>query len=484
MSFIITVCGTTGVGKSNLAIQLAHAFPARIINADAMQVYAGLDIITNKVPPHHMHAVDHLLMGFKRPGEQYILGHWLRDAIALIDETHARNQIPIIVGGTSYWIQHLIFPNRLPTVPTTPQVPHDLIASLPPHLLTLYLSLPDHPPLAESDPDAAFLLHSLLTALDPAVAARWHWKDTRKVLRSLRVIAETGQRHSDIMIQQARDDATTKPRYRSLCFWLHADLPALEARLNTRVDSMVQQGLLDEVRTLKDLASTSDTDYTLGIYQSIGLALVPYLINDELSVLGFKEFNEYLSSPAPSVEAFNTAIENMKISTRQYAKRQLSWIRNKFLPAAYAANTNETNVPVYLLDATDLDDKWATNVQEPAVRIARDFLADRPIPDPLSLSPIARQMLTIAQRPPCLRPDCKAQTHLSTCTTHQDRPVMIEEGREWDAHRKTKVHRKLAVRAERPSQHHTRRDAKQSQQPDPGSASNTEDLDLTLIADT
>lgn len=93
---LIAICGTTGVGKSKLAIELAlslqlqtshstHGYNgARIINADAMQVYAGMDIITNKVPPEEQAGVEHLLMGFKKPGEQYVVGQWVRDAIQVV----------------------------------------------------------------------------------------------------------------------------------------------------------------------------------------------------------------------------------------------------------------------------------------------------------------------------------------------------------------------------------------------------------------
>lgn len=91
---LITICGTTGVGKSNLAIQLALSLSqsspsrrwkgARIINADAMQVYAGLDIITNKVPEAERQGIEHLLMGFKQPSEQYVVGQWVQDAIKAV----------------------------------------------------------------------------------------------------------------------------------------------------------------------------------------------------------------------------------------------------------------------------------------------------------------------------------------------------------------------------------------------------------------
>ncbi|KAG6910897.1 hypothetical protein DXG01_006580 [Tephrocybe rancida] len=421
------ICGTTGVGKSNLAIELALYLSrstrkdgwrgARIINADSMQVYRGMDIITNKVPDAERQGVEHLLMGFKSPGEQYVVGQWVQDALKEIDDTHKRNEIPIVVGGTSYWIQHLMFPNRLsveePTSTMTPsptmsQELADTVASLQPDLLALFNHLPEHPPIALADPDAAYKLHTVLSILDPPVANRWHWKDTRKVLRSLEVIKETGRRPSEIMVQQTNDLSASKPRFirrpyfnnefleinrfRTLCFWLHAEQAVLEQRLNKRVDNMIEQGLLSEIRTLREIAAAADsssstpgdakTDYTLGIYQSIG----------------YKEFHDYLSSPEPSGKAFSTAVEHMKLSTRQYAKRQVSWIRNKLLPAVYTANADKTLVPTYLLDATLMGENWNTNVRDLGIKLTEGFLTERELPDPLCLSENATKMMSIDRK--------------------------------------------------------------------------------------
>lgn len=134
-----------------------------------------------------------------------------------IDDTHKRNEIPIVVGGTSYWIQHLIFPNRLAqtsitNASTLTQELADIVASLPPHLFSLFQELPAQPPSATIHPDDALNLHTLLSNLDPPVANRWHWRDTRKVLRSLGVIKESGRRASDMIFDQTKDLAASKPR--------------------------------------------------------------------------------------------------------------------------------------------------------------------------------------------------------------------------------------------------------------------------------
>ncbi|PPQ63174.1 hypothetical protein CVT24_005719 [Panaeolus cyanescens] len=452
---IITICGTTGVGKSRLAIELATYLNknapiagwkgAKIINADAMQVYKGLDIITNKVPENERQGIDHLLLGFKDPGEQYVVGDWVKDASNLIGELHRSHQLPIVVGGTSYWIQHLLFPNRLLTKPEEPkpaasaQIPvlqseqiAKSIQSLPPDLLDLFNHLPEVPPSAKSDPDEAFKLHQLLSLLDPIISRRWHWKDTRKVLRSLAIVKETGRCPSEIISEQSHDDRETQPRFKALSFWLYADSEVLGERLDSRVDDMISQGLLDEIRCLRDIATTEHAspslDFTLGIYQSIG----------------YREFCAYLDAPSDST--FREAEERMKISTRQYAKRQVSWLRNKLIPAIDAANATEIQTPLYILDATG--NKWDDNVQMPAQNILNAFLNGDPIPEPKTLSATAQKMLTIKNKSVNPQQVLEARTKkiCTVCTLQPDRPVMIEEGEEWKMHERTKVHRKLMAR--------------------------------------
>ncbi|KAF5330775.1 hypothetical protein D9619_005654 [Psilocybe cf. subviscida] len=397
---IITICGTTGVGKSKLAVDLAlhlqrsgHKLGwkgAKIINADSMQVYKGLDILTNKHPEAERYGIPHLLLGFKDPGEQYVVNEWVQDALKLINEMHENNEVPIIVGGTSYWIQHLIFPNRL--VSNEPKLKEhkrhqawspeleQSINALPQDLRSLLDDLPSEAPSAKVDPDAAFQLHKLLSLLDPEISQRWHWKDTRKVLRSLEIMVETGKPGSSIIHEQStRSTAEIEPRFRTLCFWLYADNASLHPRLDARVDTMIKDGLLDEVKILRNLCNANKSvDYTLGIYQSIG----------------YREFCNYLDSPSDAY--YKEAVERMKVSTRQYAKRQVSWLRNKLIPAAQVASASTPDIiPFYLLDATALGEEWTKNVEVPALKIQDAFLAQQDLPEAKSLSETATNMLNV-----------------------------------------------------------------------------------------
>lgn len=137
---------------------------------------------------------------------------------------HKNEELPIIVGGTSYWIQHLIFPSQLihkdpsPGVVVWSEKLKKSAEALPPHLLNLLQNLPHEAPSAKIDPDKAFQMHQLLSALDPTISQRWHWKDTRKVLRSLEIAKETGRLPSAIVAEQSSVVGEgSKPRSINTC---------------------------------------------------------------------------------------------------------------------------------------------------------------------------------------------------------------------------------------------------------------------------
>lgn len=402
-------------------------------------------------------------------------------------------------------MQHLVFPGRLVSSFDSPDsglheessaaleepvsVSEQLaqaITTTPPALLQVYKHLPDDPPSAGTDPEAAYSLHSLLSSLDPAVASRWHWKDTRKVLRSLQIIKQSGRLSSDIIQEQS--ETTLEPRYRTLFLWMYAKPEVLNPRLDLRVEEMMQRGLLKEVEQLTDIAGTQpdtmqaadpapEMDYTLGIYQSIG----------------YREFSQYLKTTAsPKQEKmYADAVERMKISTRKYAKRQVRWIRNTLLPVVNAANAASKDkgdlpvVPTYLLDATELGDSWDQNVRSVAERITCDFLGDRALPDSLELSDTARDMLSIPDKSadPVAKLKARRRVVCSVCTVNKAQPVMIEEGREWQIHVGTRTHRRLAQKAEQRPEDADRAAARTGRNRDPSSieGSRAEHFNMSLI---
>ncbi|KAI5983855.1 IPP transferase-domain-containing protein [Pisolithus albus] len=425
---LVVICGATGVGKSKLGVELALGLVngghskwrgARIINADSMQVHTGMNVTTNKISPAERMGIDHLLMDFKKPEEQYLVGQWVHDAVQAINETHNRNEVPIVVGGASYWIQHLLFSNRLASdgphsLPGDSDrfrsaIPERFISKLSPDLLDLFDHLPEHAPSATSDPDRASLLYKLLQTLDEKVAARWHWRETRKVLGALRIIREQGQTPSEIINEQA--STPLFPRYRTLCFCLHAEQSVLDRRLDERVDDMIKNGLLQEIRELYEYGRTSADlgaglrdehdrdDFTLGIFQSIG----------------YKEFYKLISDPHVSEGKFADAVEQTKHSTRKYAERQVAWLWNKLLPAIHSVTAQcggkSSVAALYILDTSGklavghkehvfdvsslaLGESWISNVFQPARTIMNAFLNEEELPDPMTLSPLAQAVLT------------------------------------------------------------------------------------------
>jgi len=468
---VIAICGTTGVGKSKLAVELALKLSEKfdhhgwkggvVVNADAMQAYKGFSTITNKIPVDERAGVDHLLMDFKEPSEQYVVGQWIHDATRAISDVHDSKKVPIIVGGTAYWIQHLIFPGRLAVEPEQVSCPDasastgsvhtsdelsSVLSQVSTDLRGLFDALPESPPSAAEDPAAALALYNLLQALDPSVAARWHWRDTRKVLRNLEIMKQGGRKVSEILQEQS--SAALRPRYDTLFLWLYAEPTELRRRLDSRADEMLKNGLLDEVRELTRLGSSSnesnegnsdttaaEVNFTFGVFQSIG----------------FREFHRYLADPSLSETKYQTAVQNLKTSNHQYAKRQVSWIRNKLLPAVRTSKATEGSmgVEMYLLNATELQ-KWTSDVSDVANNITEAFLRGDPLPDPLAVSSTAQRMLSVpvktADTDPTAALLARKKVLCTVCTVNDALPVMIEEGSQWAAHAKTTAHKRLAAK--------------------------------------
>ncbi|MBW0462792.1 hypothetical protein O181_002507 [Austropuccinia psidii MF-1] len=500
---LIVILGTTGTGKSKLAVELSLFLSqssglarAEVINGDSMQVYKGLDVLTNKVTPSEMSGVPHHLMSFLDINDPYTVERFRDDALKKIQELHQKDRLPIVVGGTGYYIQNLILPGRLvkdaqPTiinsqkdlcvVQSTDSAHHLLDTSsiitqciqrefhprliqsfknLPPDLIQLCFLLPSLPPFStpkEFPPDFpthllpsnyqppsataqdfCIALHAALKVVDPVMAGRWHWRDLRKVRRSLEVAVCTGRRMSDLVVKQDQNDQLPQVNqdrvpYRTLIFWLYAHTAQLVPRLDTRVDTMVNNGLLEEVQELKKSRSLIDcdskTDFSRGPYQAIG----------------YQEFESCHNTQDPHKrhKEVQKAIELTKISTRQYAKSQVKWITNKFIPELNKFDDESTQLNFYLLDASSLQD-WDLNVLTPAQNILNAFLNQEELPLPESLSPIATSILSQAKTK-ATRSLEQLQLKLCTvCTTDVDKPVLIEQS-SWDEHLKSKRHKKAAT---------------------------------------
>ncbi|KAI5947087.1 tRNA dimethylallyltransferase [Manis javanica] len=403
---LVVILGATGTGKSTLALQLGQRLGGEIVSADSMQVYEGLDIITNKVSAQEQRMCRHHMISFVDPlVTNYTVVDFRNKATALISfektatglDIFARDKIPIIVGGTNYYIESLLWKVLVNTKPQEISTGKVIDRKV------------------ELEKEDIHTLHKRLSQVDPEMAAKLHPHDKRKVARSLQVFEETGISHSEFLHRQHAEEGGGPLggplKFPNLCIlWLHADQSVLDERLDKRVDDMLTAGLLDELRDFhrryneKKVAENSQ-DYQHGIFQSIG----------------FKEFHEYLitegkCTPETSNQLLKKGIEALKQVTKRYARKQNRWVKNRFL------NRPGPSVPpVYGLEVSDIA-KWEESVLEPAFEIVQSFIqGHKPAAAPVKL--------------PCSETENKRSYHIcDPC----DRIIIGD--REWAAHIKSKSH--------------------------------------------
>ncbi|TPX49300.1 tRNA dimethylallyltransferase [Synchytrium endobioticum] len=420
--------------KSKLSIELAKAIGGEIINADSMQVYRGLDVVTNKIPEHEREGIPHHLMDVVDWEQEYSVIDFTRDALAKIADMHSRNVHPILVGGTHYYIQSLLWKNMLiADANVDNKQPHPSLSEDDRSLIEPFLEDIDAGQSAMYDAR----MYEVLRELDPVMAERWHPNDARKVRRSLEVFYTTGRRHSDWLEEQRQsnlqDESAPTIRFPSCVFWVYAEPSVLGRRLDDRVDLMIKEGMFDELRNMMRLWQSSNTkdtqpDYTRGIFQTIG----------------FKEFNDYLVSLSSehlvnAERLVDEGIQAMKIATRQYARRQTHWIRNRLGPRVFDERKRGGRFGFYALDATDLS-QWDATASQTAIGIAKQFLdwtSDLP-----AASPLLQQLI----------PEINPQASLSVtewkkftcdvCLDANGQFRVLNGPSEWEAHLKSRIHRK------------------------------------------
>lgn len=274
---VVAIVGPTAVGKTSLSIDLAKRFNGEIISGDSMQVYRGLDIGTAKVTPEEMDGVPHHLINVRELDENYSVADFQVAARQTIQEITERGRLPIVVGGTGLYIQSLLWDYKL----GSEGEPEDD---------TLRKSY-EH--FAEKNGNQA--LWERLQAVDSLAAEKIHFNNRKKMIRALEVFELTG--HS---ILEPKEQP--KKLYDSFLIGLNTDRAILYQRINHRVDLMVEQGLLEEA---KKLAETPNVQAAQGI--------------------GYKELFPYFAGEMP----LEAALEEVKLHSRRYAKRQLTWFRNR-----------------------------------------------------------------------------------------------------------------------------------------------------------
>lgn len=268
MNRLIVIAGPTAVGKSALTLRLAQQLDGEIISGDSMCVYRGLDIGTAKPSVSEQKLVPHHLIDIRRPTEPFSVVDFQQLAAAAIDEVNRRGKLPILVGGTGLYIQALLEGYQFNPTPIT----------------TL-----------RDDAESTDTLYERLNELDPLTAGRIHPNDRKRILRALEVITTENQPLST--------DKAAQLQYDCLAFGLTMERQALYHRIDQRVDQMVEQGLLAEIDAILTQGLTANAT--------------------ALQAIGYKEFIAAIQNNLP----LEMAVEQVKMASRRYAKRQLTWFR-------------------------------------------------------------------------------------------------------------------------------------------------------------
>ncbi|CAL7940787.1 unnamed protein product [Xylocopa violacea] len=362
---VLAILGSTGSGKSRLGIELARRFSGEIISADSMQVYKGLDIITAKVTEQEKAMAPHHMLDIVDP---------LNPSFTVIDNLLAKKKLPIIVGGTNYYIESLLWQVLIAGAETDADV-----GQLNKKLEDATYRKKAKIELDRSTTKSNSELYEELTKVDPEMAMTIHENNRRKIIRSLEVFEQYGVTHSELLKAQriaGGSDLGGPLRYPdSILLWLRCEQKVLDERLESRVDAMLETGLVQELLDFhrryneQRIKSNTSADYTKGIFQSIG----------------FKEFHAYLVLPEEEKrekkgeKLLQQGIDDLKLVTKRYAKRQEKWIKNRLIRCA------DRQVPLlYELDCTDVN-QWNSRVYEPAVAIIEAVMrGEKPEQKPLN----------------------------------------------------------------------------------------------------
>lgn len=272
---LAAIVGPTAVGKTRVAIEVAVKIGGEIISCDSMQVYRGMDIGTAKASPAERERVPHHLLDIVDPGVNYTVADYQRAAKRIIQDLNCRGKLPILVGGTGLYYQAVVDDYNFLPMPTRQEVRRHLENEASRSLEGLYQRL------QEVDPQSASVIKE---------------GDRKRIIRALEVYELTGQPFS-------RFQTRNRNIYQLAVVGLHIDRAELYRRIEERVDSMIEAGLVEEVSRL----------YRRGYDLPL----------NSMQALGYRQILDYLKGEKSLAEA----VENIKKETRRYAKRQLTWFR-------------------------------------------------------------------------------------------------------------------------------------------------------------
>ncbi len=274
---VVAIVGPTASGKTSLSIEMAKLFNGEIISADSMQIYKKMNIATAKPTEEEKEGIPHHMIDFLEPGETFSVARFKEMAVDCIEDILSRGKLPIVAGGTGLYVDTLI--NNTEFLDYEDNGVRDILVKR----------------AAEEGIDSLF---DELKAIDPETAEKLHTNDTKRIVRALEVYHTTGRTISE----QCELSHLKENPYEWCVIGINArNRQYLYDRINLRVDIMVKNGLIDEAKDFFE-ADASET---------------------AVQAIGYKELKPYLDG----IVSLNEALDKLKMETRRYAKRQLTWFR-------------------------------------------------------------------------------------------------------------------------------------------------------------
>lgn len=297
---VYVIGGPTASGKSKLAVELAKKVNGEIISADSMQIYKEMNIGTAKVNKEEMQGVQHYLVDFVSPDERYSVSNFKKDAEKAIEEILEKGKTPIVVGGTGLYIDSLIYGIEFQNEEVDLEYREKLNKI--------------------ADEKGLESLYKKAQEIDPEAMKKISINDRKRIIRVLEIYHKTGKTKTEQELQSRKNEV----KYEYKVFAITMDRERLYERIEKRVDSMIEQGLIEEVKQILNKYHTFPT---------------------AMQGLGYKEVVEYLEGSCTKEEM----IEKIKKETRHYAKRQLTWFRkNKETIWLDGEKSTDENVSIIL----------------------------------------------------------------------------------------------------------------------------------------
>lgn len=283
MEKVLVIVGQTAVGKTSMSIKLAKHLNGEIINGDAMQVYKGLNIVTDKIKKEQMQGVPHHLFDLKEIHEDYNVDEYQQNIRKVISEVSSRNKLPIIVGGTGLYVKAALYDYNFAKEDVSSKEVEELYKD-------------------KSNDE----LYEMLLQIDPKSCETIHKNNRRRVLRALAIYQATGKSKSEIIDEQKHEQL-----YDSIIIGLTLEKDIINDKIDKRIEEMFDEGLIEEVKNNKTTSTAS-------------------------KAIGYKEVTSYLNNEI----SLDEAKQLMKIHTHQYAKRQRTWFKNQ-LPVHFVNNDDK-----------------------------------------------------------------------------------------------------------------------------------------------